>query len=56
MAPARPKQQGKRRKTKHYTNPYTGEVLSFNGGGLHRTLKSWKLRYGPLEVESWASR
>ncbi|MFG0410033.1 histone-like nucleoid-structuring protein, MvaT/MvaU family [Pseudomonas sp. FYR_11] len=54
-APARPRQQGKRRDIKHYSNPYTGEILSVKSGSLNKTLKSWRLRYGPLEVESWMS-
>ena len=53
---ARPRRQGTRRVLKHYKNPHTGEIVSTKGGALNKTLKSWKLRYGPMEVESWVSQ
>ncbi|PVZ11193.1 MULTISPECIES: histone-like nucleoid-structuring protein MvaT [unclassified Pseudomonas] len=42
------------RKVKQYKNPHNGEVVETKGGN-HKTLKEWKAKWGPEEVESWAT-
>lgn len=42
----------RRRKTKVYKNPKTGEVIETRGGN-HKTLKAWKAEHGSDTVESW---
>ncbi|ABC30081.1 DNA-binding protein H-NS [Hahella chejuensis KCTC 2396] len=52
-APA--KSSGKRRAprpVKVYKNPKTGETVETRGGN-HKTLNTWKQKYGKEKVESW---
>ncbi|ONM44077.1 H-NS histone [Halopseudomonas pachastrellae] len=42
------------RKVKQYKNPNTGEVIETKGGN-HKTLKTWKEKYGADTVESWVT-
>lgn len=42
------------RKIKQYKNPHTGEIIETKGGN-HKTLKSWKNKWGIETVESWAT-
>ncbi len=50
---ARPAASRRRRKTKRYTNPHSGQVIETRGGN-HKQLKEWKSQWGNDTVESWA--
>jgi hypothetical protein len=45
----------KRRATKVYRHPESGEVVETKGGN-HRLLKAWKQQYGAATVEGWLDR
>ncbi|MDI2145898.1 DNA binding protein [Pseudomonas sp. ITA] len=45
----------KRRATKVYRHPDSGEIVETKGGN-HKLLKAWKQQYGAETVESWLER
>lgn len=48
-------QHSKAAKTVVYTNPHTGESVSYRGRA-NQILEAWKKRYGPSVVKTWADR
>ncbi|WP_144173732.1 histone-like nucleoid-structuring protein, MvaT/MvaU family [Pseudomonas sp. Kh13] len=53
-SPPPPLPRFRSRQSKHYRNPYTGEVVEAKSTS-HKTLQLWIKQYGRAKVESWAT-
>ncbi|SFH70225.1 histone-like nucleoid-structuring protein, MvaT/MvaU family [Modicisalibacter xianhensis] len=50
--PAAPSDGRRKRKTRVYENPHTGERIETRSAN-HKTLKAWKAEHGAETVEAW---
>lgn len=51
--PAAAPSNGRRKQTRVYENPHTGERIETRSAN-HKTLKAWKAEHGAETVEAWA--